>query len=112
MPRRHRYTVVEAEPVPTWTPRNVDHELQVESMHELRELTNRIVSANWERDERMAALALSNSLSRHDMATAIGCSKSRVDQILRETAEELQRRKNLDAEQRVGRHMPPREAVP
>jgi DNA-directed RNA polymerase specialized sigma subunit len=91
--------------------RNVDYELQVESMYELRELTNRIARANWERDERMATLALSNSLSRHDMATAIGCSKSRVDQILRETTEELRRRKNVDAEQRVGRHMPPREAV-
>jgi hypothetical protein len=75
-------------------------------MRELRALTDRIAHAHWERDERMAALALSSSLSRRDMATAIGCSKSRVDQILRETAEELRRRDSQAATTRVARHMP------
>jgi len=98
----------EDELVPTWTPRGANYDLQVESMRELRELTDRIARAHWQRDERMAALALSNSLSRRDMATAIGCTKSRVDQILRETAEELQHQKNRAALARVARHMPAR----
>jgi DNA-directed RNA polymerase specialized sigma subunit len=106
MPRRHRYATPGEELAPAWTPRGADYHLQVESMRELRELTDRIANAHWERDERMAALALSNSLSRRDMATAIGCSKSRVDQILRETAEELQRRDDRAAAARVARHMP------
>jgi DNA-directed RNA polymerase specialized sigma subunit len=106
MPRRHRYATSEDELMPTWTPPGADYNLQVESMRELRELTDRIAHAHWERDERMAALALSNSLSRRDIATAIGCSKSRVDQILRETAEELQRRDSRAAAARVARHMP------
>jgi hypothetical protein len=111
MPRRNRYATPQDELTPTWTPGGTDYDLQVESMRELRELTNHIAQAHWERDERMAALALSNSLSRRDMATAIGCTKSRVDQILRETAEELQRRSGRAAAARVALHMPTSDGV-
>jgi hypothetical protein len=105
MPRKNRYATPEDELTPTWTPSGVDYDRQVESMQELRELTNGIARAHWERDERMAALALSNSLSRRDMAIAIGCTKSRVDQILRETAEELQRRSSRAAAAGVALHL-------
>jgi galactose-1-phosphate uridylyltransferase len=55
---------------------------------ELRELSNGIASAYRRRDELIQALALSNSLSREDMARATGLAKSRVDQIIRELTEE------------------------
>ncbi len=86
MPRRNRYATPEDELTPTWTPSGTDYDLQVEAMRELRELTKHIADTHWERDEQMAAFALNQSLSRRDMATAIGCTKSRVDQILRENA--------------------------
>ena len=52
----------------------------------------------------MTAWALSNSLSRQDMAVATGLAKSRVDQIIRETYE-LERSLSARAcAQRVARH--------
>ncbi len=75
-------------------------------MREIRELSNDIAGAHRQRDQRLAALALSNSLSRADMATAAGLSKARIDQILFEVAEGDRQRKNLEAEERVRRHKP------
>jgi hypothetical protein len=92
--------------LPSWTTRSHDYGRQVESMREIRELTNNLAGAYLRRDELFHALALSNSLSRQDMARAAGLNKTRVDQIIREMAEEDQRRKNIEAEERVRRHMP------
>jgi DNA-binding MarR family transcriptional regulator len=75
-------------------------------MREIRELTNNIASAHHRRDQLLAALALSNSLSRRDMARAAGVTKARVDQIIREVAEENQMRMQREGEERVNRHMP------
>lgn len=72
----------------------------------LRSLTEHVAGAYRRRDELFHALALSNSLSRQDMARAAGLNKTRVDQIIREMAEQDQRRKNVEAENRVRRHMP------
>jgi DNA-directed RNA polymerase specialized sigma subunit len=104
MPRAHRYATVNDDLLPTWTTRSHDYDRQVESMREIRELSNGIASAHRERDQRLAALALSNGLSRTDMARAAGLSKARIDQILFEVAEEDRRRKNVEAEERVRRH--------
>jgi hypothetical protein len=57
---------------------------QAASMLELRALHNEIPLGYRNRDARMTALAISNSLSREDMAIATGLAKSRVDQIIRE----------------------------
>ena len=75
-------------------------------MREIRELTNNVAKAYRRRDELFHKLALSNSLSRHDMARAAGLNKTRVDQVIREMAEEDQQRKNREGEERVRRHMP------
>jgi hypothetical protein len=67
------------QPVP-----GVDDGMQAASMRKLRELHNQIPNGYINRDRQMQAWALSNSLSRHDMARAIGVHKTRVDQIVRE----------------------------
>jgi RHS repeat-associated protein len=54
-------------------------------MRELRAAQNKAAAGFRERDDLMTAWALSNSLSRQDMALATGLAKSRVDQIIRET---------------------------
>jgi hypothetical protein len=105
MPRAHRYATVDEELLPTWTTRSHDYERQVESMRAIRELSNNIATAHRERDQRLAALALSNSLSRVDMARAAGLSKARIDQILFEVAEEHRERQQREGEARVRRHM-------
>ena len=56
-------------------------------MRELRRLSNAVADAYFARDDKMLALALSESLSRADMARATGLNKSRVDQIIREMAD-------------------------
>ena len=53
-------------------------------MRALRVIHNEIPLGYQKRDGQMTAWALSNSLSREDMATATGLAKSRVDQIIRE----------------------------
>jgi hypothetical protein len=106
MSRSNRYTTVSDDLLPTWTTRSHDYERQVDSMREIRELTNAIASSHYRRDQLMAALALSNSLSRQDMARAAGLTKARVDQIIREVAEENVRRMQREGEERVRRHMP------
>jgi len=104
MPRTHRYATVDNDLLPTWTTRSHDYDRQVASMREIRELSNGIASAHRQRDQRLAALALSNSLSRVDMARAAGLSKARIDQILFEVSEENQQRKNIEADERERRH--------
>jgi hypothetical protein len=91
---------------PTFTTPQHDYARQVASMRELRELSNEVACAYRRRDRRMQALALSNSLSREDMARATGLAKSRVDQIIRElTVADAQRSKD-EAQERLRRHMP------
>jgi hypothetical protein len=108
VPRPHRHAVLGAEDLePTFTTRSHDYEGQLASMRELHELSNGIAYAYRRRDELMQALALSNSLSREDMARATGLAKSRVDQIIRELTDEDQRRRNAEALERARRHMPP-----
>jgi hypothetical protein len=92
--------------VPSWTTRSHDYGRQVESMREIRELSDGIASAHRRRDELLAALALSHSLSRADMARAAGLSKARIDQILFEMATEDARRRQVEGEERVRRHLP------
>jgi hypothetical protein len=73
-------------------------------MHDLRELQNGISEHHWLRDNRMAALALSNALSRLDMAVATGLVRSRVDQLIREQALWYEDRRRREGEARVTRH--------
>lgn len=106
MPRSNRYATVDEALRPSWTTRSHDYQGQVESMLEIRKLTNGIAAAHWRRDQLMTALALSNSVSRRDMARAAGITKARVDQILREVVEENQLRMQREGEDRMRRHMP------
>jgi hypothetical protein len=87
MPRRHRHNVLDDDLEPTWTPPGVDRERQIESMRELRRLSNAVAEAYLARDDKMLAQALSHSLSRRDIARATGLNKSRVDQVIREMAD-------------------------
>jgi hypothetical protein len=110
MPRAHRYSTSDlddAELLPTWTTRSHDYERQIEAMREIRLLSNNIAEVHRERDQLLAALALSQSLSRADMARAAGLSKPRIDQILYEVAAENARRQQSEGEARVRRHSPP-----
>jgi hypothetical protein len=50
----------------------------------MRALHNEIPPGYQRRDSQMTARALSNSVSREDMAIATRLAKSRVDQIIRE----------------------------
>jgi hypothetical protein len=82
-------------------------EVQAESMRKLRAMHNEIPSSTIQRDRQMQAWALSNSLSRQDMAVAVGLAKSRVDQIIRDLTLLDQARKAREAYERLRRHMPP-----
>jgi len=73
-------------------------------MRRLRGLENQGRQAEYDRNDLMAACALSGSLSRPDMGRAIGRSRSRVDQILREHAQLLEERNAATAAERVARH--------
>lgn len=53
-------------------------------MRALRAIHNEIPLGYQKRDGQMTAWALTNSVSREDMAIATGLAKSRVDQIVRE----------------------------
>jgi|SRR4051795_372606 hypothetical protein len=107
MAKHHRYAglpdqdLTPARPVP-----GVPIELQKDHMHELREAQNQIADGHAVRDGLMHAWALSNTLSRHDMAVATGLAKSRVDQLIREAAERQVATWNAVARERVARHMP------
>lgn len=105
VPRPHRHTVLNDEPLPTWTPGGVDYGRQVDMMRELRGLANAVAHSYHARDVRLHALALSGSLSRGDMARATGLNKSRVDQIIREMAEQHQRLQSQAGSGRSRRHL-------
>jgi hypothetical protein len=100
--------------LPTRPVPGVPVELQAESMRTLREMHNEIPNGFMKRDRQMQAWALSNSLSRQDMAIAVSLAKSRVDQIIRDLTLMDEARKAREAYERLARHMPPellREAV-
>jgi hypothetical protein len=92
---------------PSHTPLGVDADSQAESMRELRALENTGLAARWLRDDRMVALALSNSLSRPDMARAIGVSRSRVDQLIATHYQRLQDERTAALLARAALHLPP-----
>lgn len=79
---------------------------QAESMRKLRAMHNEIPNGFIRRDRQMQAWALSNSLSRQDMAVAVGLAKSRVDQIIRDLTLLDQARNAREAYERLRRHMP------
>jgi hypothetical protein len=82
-------------------------EVQKAHMRELRQAQNRIADGHVLRDGLMHAWAVSNTLSRHDMAIATGLVKSRVDQIIREAADQQRFIRDAAGRERVARHMPP-----
>jgi hypothetical protein len=90
---------------PTHTPFAVDPEVQAETLRRLRRLENDGRLARFERDDLIVANALSNSLSRPDMARAIGVSRSRVDQIISRHYALLQEHRNAAAAAPVARHL-------
>lgn len=92
---------------PTHTPPGITVEAQREILSELRQLQNVIPMAQFARDDRLAALALSGSVSRRDMATACGLNKSRVDQVIAEHSRRLQDQRNAVLRDRARRHLPP-----
>jgi hypothetical protein len=110
-----RYEVLPEEDLQPANPvHGVPIDVQAESMRMLRAMHNQIPSSTIQRDRQMQAWALSNSLSRHDMAVAVGLVKSRVDQILRDLTLLDQARNAREAYERLRRHMPPellREAI-
>ncbi len=75
-------------------------------MRKLRAMHNEIPNSTINRDRHMQAWALSNSLSRQDMAIAVGLVKSRVDQIIRDMTLLDQARNAREAYERLRRHMP------
>jgi len=87
MPKAHRYEVLDDHFAPRWSPPGVDRERQAIRMRALQGLSNDIAEGFRRRDELMAALDSTHSLSRRDMAAATGLSRGRVDQIIREVTE-------------------------
>jgi hypothetical protein len=84
--RHHRHDLLPNEDLqPTRPIPHVPVEVQAASMRALRAMHNEIPLGYQRRDGQMTAWALSDSLSREDMAVATGLAKSRVDQIVRET---------------------------
>jgi hypothetical protein len=79
---------------------------QAAAMRELRAMHNQIPNGYLARDRQMQAWALSNSLSRRDIAVATGLVKSRVDQIIRDLTLDDSARKSREAVERVRRHLP------
>jgi hypothetical protein len=83
--RHHRQDLLpDTDLQPTRPVPHVPVEVQSASMRALRAIHNEIPLGYQKRDGQMTAWALSNSLSREDMAIATGLAKSRVDQIIRE----------------------------
>lgn len=105
-PPRYEVLPVDLDLQPTQPVPGVDVELQAQSMRKLRELHNEIPNGYIKRDRQVQAWALSNSLSRQDMAVAIGVHKTRVDQIVRELTLLDQERKAREIIDRMRRHMP------
>ena len=73
---------------------------RAESMQELRLLSG------WQLADRLTALALSNSLSRDEMAKATGLTVEEVNRLIKDHAEQLARDRHRDALARVRLHMP------
>jgi hypothetical protein len=84
----------------------VSRKRQAEAMRELRAMHNEIPTGFIRRDRQMQAWALSNSLSRQDMAIAVGMHKSRVDQIIRDLTLADRAIKAQRALEQIRRHMP------
>lgn len=91
---------------PTYTPKGISVDAQREILRELRVLQNAIPEAQFARDDRLAALAISGSVTRRDMARACGLNKSRVDQIIAAHAQRLQDERTAVLGERVRRHLP------
>jgi hypothetical protein len=105
MPKNHRYAELpDDELVPSRPLPDVPISVQVAHMRELRAAQNGIAARYRQRDALMQAWALSNTLSRADMAAATGLAKSRVDQLIREATEQDIERRNAAAAERVTRH--------
>ena len=94
----------EAELLPAQPVPNVSIESQAEKMRKLRAAQNRGACGYRERDELMVAWALSNTLSRGDMAIAIGRAPSRVNQIIRSTSAQEAEIKTRELHARAARH--------
>ena len=75
-------------------------------MRELRKLQNDAATAFRMRDEAMAAWAVSNTLSREDMAVATGLVVSRVNQIVRSTYVRETESKAAAMREQALRHLP------
>lgn len=91
---------------PTHPAPHVPIEIQAERMRELRKIANEIPSAHLRRDRELQRLANSGSLSRQDMAIAVGLAKSRVDQIIRGLTLADQAKKSRELIARLRLHMP------
>jgi len=103
-----RYQVLPEENLhPTNPVHGVPIKVQAESMRKLRAMHNEIPNSTIRRDRQMQAWALSNSMSRQDMAVAVGLVKSRVDQIIRDLTLLDQARNAREAYERLRRHVPP-----
>lgn len=83
---------------------DVSLESQADKMRELRAAQNRGARGYRERDDLMVAWALSNTLSRADMAVAIGRAPSRVNQIIRSTAARENEMRAQALHSRAARH--------
>jgi hypothetical protein len=92
---------------PTQPITDVSLESQAEKMQELRAAQNRGARGYGERDNLMVAWALSNTLSRADMAVAIGRAPSRVNQIIRSTSAREAEKRTRDLHIRAARHKAP-----
>ena len=102
-----RYDVLPYEGLQPESPvRDVPLDRQAEAMRELRAMHNEIPNGFIRRDRQMQAWALSNSLSRQDMAIAVGMHKSRVDQIIRDLTLADCAIKAQRALEQMRRHMP------
>jgi uncharacterized protein with beta-barrel porin domain len=107
MPKSHRYRELPEVPLQPMKPvPDVSITVQSEHMRELRQLQNNVAQDYWSRDDRMAAFALGNTLSREDMAVATGLAKSRIDQILREVAARYAEHRRNSGAERIARHAP------
>ena len=78
----------------------LDGSRRAESMQELGSLRG------WELADRLTALALSNSLSRDEMAAATGLTVENVNHVIKKHAEQIARQRNTAALERVRLHMP------
>lgn len=100
----HRLAALADELQPAWTTPRHDLKGQAEDMAELRRLTD--TGQLEQRDELLYSLwtPIGRSLSLADAARAARLTEEEVKKIELRMAEEDQRRRNLEAEERVRRH--------